>query len=131
MASLVVLTALVGSILYASYIPNVKVAHLCLSENKTENPTCYNKMQMINLNNLSYPVFTYAVDSVRLTFNNDLKIKYLLHNNKTLTSDWISLPTNKTSCDYFFCYLLIGLVVACIIPLVGWVIYRVRGGGMY
>lgn len=116
MTSLVVLSALVGNILFVSYIPRVKEAYVCLSENKTETTGCYTPLKMSNFNNLSYPVFSGTVDSSRLTSNNYFKIKYLFLTNTTLFSDWMEMPTNQTPCDLTSCY--VSLILLSLLSII-------------
>lgn len=123
MSSLIVLTALVGSTLFVSYVPKLKEAQVCLSDKKTETSDCYVPLKLSNLNN-SYPVLIHSIDKIRLTYNNYFKAKYFFYDNKTLSSDWIELPTNQKTCNYTFCYMFIISLTILSIILATWILYK-------
>lgn len=110
MSSVIILTALVGSTLFVSYIPKVREAHICLSENNTpEKSECYLPMKLTHLN-ACCPVFTHKFDNGSLSYNNYFKIKYFFGNNSNITSEWMRLEKN-TVCSCTVCYISLSLLI--------------------
>jgi hypothetical protein len=128
--TVLVLSAIVGNMIYVNYIPKTQSAEICLTTHKLDNNfECCEKMKIANINGST--MWYYQLDNKYISTTSYFMIKYE-YSNRSIINSKLSILTqkNQSHCDFFnnfytilVCFAFIYIMYTSIIYFL-WKIYR-------
>lgn len=96
--AVLVLSAIIGNIIYVNYVPKTYIAEICLNTNKSDNFEYCETMKIANVNGST--MWYHQLHNKYTSSIHYFKIKYIYPNKTIINSEWrVLTQQNQFHCD--------------------------------